>query len=411
MKILLVTIDFPLPVNSGGVVRLLGISEALGRRGHELTMLARLREPGIERAQIDELAERLSGASVEVFAPPVRPAPGGPVRALGRWVYGAATGTPPWVWSDYSRAMAVRLRELAPEHDVCLILDDNAHQYALDASGIIPAVLDKQNVRSASWNATNQWGGMNPTLAQRVKQGIGHRLIVNWERTVANAADAVVVTSADERVRFRKHIGLDCDWVGSAIATPRLIADPVQASPSVVWLGDHRYRANVDGLIRFLKDGWAPLGQRGFRLKVAGREPGAEILRLAEELPGVDVLGFVDDLDQLLGSAAAAVVPVWHGAGIKMKTLVLMGSGLPVAATSVGMEGISFEDGVDARVGDDPIQLAAAVSELLDDRQRATSIGQAGHARIVEDHTWDGVISQIEDVLERVQRLSSHRPE
>ena len=33
MKILLVTIDFPLPVNAGGVVRLLGISEALARRG------------------------------------------------------------------------------------------------------------------------------------------------------------------------------------------------------------------------------------------------------------------------------------------------------------------------------------------------------------------------------------------
>ena len=56
MKLLLLTIDFPLPVNAGGVVRLLGISEALARRGHELHMLARLREPGTDPALVPALS-------------------------------------------------------------------------------------------------------------------------------------------------------------------------------------------------------------------------------------------------------------------------------------------------------------------------------------------------------------------
>ncbi len=404
MKLLLVTIDFPLPVNAGGVVRLLGISEALARRGHDLTMLARLREKDTDPALVGQLSERLGGAQIEVFSAPTRPAPGGAWRVAGRWAFSSATATPPWVWTSYSRQMARRLRQIAPSFDACLILDDNAHHYALDAQGLVPTVLDKQNVMAASWNNTNHWGGANPSAGQRAQQALAYRLLTRWEGTVARAADATIVTSADEAERFREHHGMDCDWVGSAIGTPELVAAPRRAEPSVVWLGDHRYHANVHGLLRFLREGWRPLGERGLRLKVVGRDPGEEVLQLARELPGVDVLGFVDDLDALLASCSAAVVPVWKGAGIKMKTLVLMGSGLPVASTGVGLEGIAAVDRTHARIADEPVALATAVGDLVADRERSAELGLAGRQLILDEHTWDGVIDQIEAVLTRVQR-------
>ncbi|MBO9532625.1 MAG: glycosyltransferase [Solirubrobacteraceae bacterium] len=397
MKILLVTIDFPLPVNAGGVVRLLGISEALARRGHELTMLARLREPGTDPALIGELSERLGGAHVEVFAPPKRPAPSGVLKVAGRWAFSTATVTPPWVWTSYSRQMARRVRQLAPSFDACLILDDNAHHYALDTAGLVPTVLDKQNVMAASWNNTSHY-------ASRAQQALAYQLLARWEGSVTRAADAVIVTSAEEALRFREHHHAHCDWVGSAIGTPELVAAPRKASPSVVWLGDHRYHANVHGLVRFLREGWPPLGERGLRLKIAGRDPGDEVLELARELPGVDVLGFVDDLDALMAESAAAVVPVWKGAGIKMKTLVLMGSGLPVAATPIGLEGIEAVDGEHVRIADDPVALATAVGDLVANRERSEQLGLAGRELILAGHTWDGVIGQVESVLRGVER-------
>lgn len=404
MKILLVTIDFPLPVNAGGVVRLLGISEALARRGHEITMLARLREKETDPALVPALSERLGGATVEVFGAPQRPAPGGAAKVAGRWAWSIGTRTPPWVWTAYSREMAERAKAIAGDFDVALILDDNAHQYAIDLQGRVPVVLDMQNVMAASWNNTNHWGGANPSAAQKAQQALAYRLLVSWEHRVSTTADAVIVTSADEADRFREHHGRSCDWVGSAIGTPPLIADPRKAKPHVVWLGDHRYHANVHGLVRFLKEGWRPLGERGLRLQVVGRDPGDEVRKLAEELPGVDVLGFVEDLDQVLATSAAAVVPVWKGAGIKMKTLVLMGAGLPVASTAVGMEGIAAEDGVDARLADDPVALATAIGDLVADRERGAALGLRGRDRILNEHTWDGVIDQVEAVLHRVER-------
>ena len=406
MKILLLTIDFPLPVNAGGVVRLLGISEALVRAGHEVHMLAKLRQHDTDPALVGELSRRLGGAPVEVFGASNFPAPGGAARVAGRWAYAIGTRTPPWVWSAYSRSLAARAKAIAPDFDVCLIMDDHAHQFAVDLRGLVPTVLDMQNVMAASWNNTNHWGGDDapPTVKQKAAQALGYGLIKRWEHRVSQAADAVIVTSADESARFLEHHGMACDWVGSAIATPDLVAVPREAGPNVVWLGDHRYHANVHGLVRFLREGWRPLGERGLRLQVVGREPGEEVLALAGELPGVEVLGFVDDLDALMASAAAAVVPVWKGAGIKMKTLVMMGAGLPVASTTVGMEGIAAVDGIHARIADEPAELAAAVGALVADRESAAALGLQGRRLVLDHHTWDGVVGQIEAVLERVAR-------
>ncbi|MDQ8043354.1 MAG: glycosyltransferase [Patulibacter sp.] len=407
MKILLITIDFPLPMNAGGVARCLGIAEALAAAGHDVHMLAKLREADTPPALVDELSATLGGAPVEVFSASHFPPPAGAAKSAGRWAYAIGTRTPPWVWTAYSRTLAARARALAPEFDVALLMDDHAHQYAVDLRGLIPTVLDMQNVFAASWNNTNHFGGESPSLPAKAMQRLAYDLIVRWERRVGAAADAVIVTSADEATRFRQHYGRTVDWVGSSITTPPLVADPRHAAPHVVWLGDHRYHANVSGLVRFLRDGWRPLGERGLRLQVVGREPGDEVLALAAELPGVDVLGFVDDLDALLADAAAAVVPVWKGAGIKMRTLVMMGGGLPVASTTVGMEGIAAVDGEHARLSDDPAGLATAVGDLVADRERAAALGLRGRQLILDHHTWDGVIGQIEAVLGRVARNRS----
>jgi glycosyltransferase involved in cell wall biosynthesis len=81
-----------------------------------------------------------------------------------------------------------------------------------------------------------------------------------------------------------------------------------------------------------------------------------------------------------------------------------MGSGLPVASTTVGMEGIAAVDGTHARLADDPVALATAVGDLVANRERAETLGLAGRELILAEHTWDGVIDQVETVLGRVQR-------
>ena len=393
MKVLLLTNEFPLPQNAGGVRRQLGLSEALAGR-HQLHLLAREREPTLPE-QTAELQDRL-GAPVETF-PALEQPNRGPAAMARRWGRSVSRRRPPWMLSDPgANALARRAAELAPRFDVAVTLDDIAHGYVEPLHRLIPVVLDKHNVQGASAVLYRPWG-------TGVRGRAVHRLtlaqIRAFERMTCRLAAAVVVTCDEEADRFEALYGWRPQVVPTAVAAPAQIADPVGADAAVAWLGDGLYPPNAAGLVRFVREAWAPLGSEGAVLLVAGRRQPAEV-RALEELPGIRVLGFVEEIAPLLRRSAVGLVPLWAGAAIKMKTLTLMGSGLPVVGTPVGFEGIAVRDQVEAMVAEDPVGLAEAVRLLLRDRPTAAEIGRRGRQRILRDHTWDGVIDRFQAVLE-----------
>lgn len=388
MKLLLLTNEFALPVNAGGVRRQLGLVEALSAR-HEVHMLAREREADTPAALVEELRSRL-GAPVETFPARAAAWDTGKVATARRWGRAIRRGAPTWTERALSGPLVARARALAPGFDAAVTLDDTAHTYATLVPGV-PFVLDKHNV--LAWSRRIEGGGLAPGAR------LEYTLLRRWEAATVAAAGAVVVTSDDEAVRFRDLYGSDPVVVPSAIPSPPRVADPAAAGKVVVWLGDHRYAPNADGLLRFAR-AWGPLGEAGARLLIVGRDPSPAVQELTR-LPGVEILGFVDDLDALLTTCRAAVAPVWEGAGIKMKTLTLMGAGLPVAGTTVAFEGIAVRDDQDGLVADDEQRLAAALARVLDTPAEAARIGLAAHETIVRDHTWGSVVARYDDALAR----------
>lgn len=395
MKLLLLTNEFALPVNAGGVRRQLGLLEALATR-HELHLLARRREQDTPAALVAELSDRLGGAPVEAF--PARP-PTWDTRKIPtaqRWARSIRDRKPSWTERSISAPLVARARELAAGFDAAITLDDTAHTYVERVGDLVPFVIDKHNV--LAWSRRVH-GGLQP------QRRLEHWLVAGWERRTVSLAGATVVTSEDEARRFQELYGKEPFVVPSAIPPPSRVADPAAAPRDVVWLGDHRYAPNTEGLLRFAREAWAPLGATGARLLVAGREP-SDAIRALGDLPGVEILGFVDDLAALLARCRVAVAPVWEGAGIKMKTLELMGAGLPVAGTAVAFEGIAVQHGVDGLLADDPGRLAAALTEVLDDPAHAAAVGHAAHERIVREHTWEHIIGRYDDALASARRFT-----
>lgn len=293
-------------------------------------------------------------------------------------------------------ALANRAAELAPRFDVAVTLDDIAHGYIELLHPLIPIVLDKHNVQGASAALNRPWGtGVRGRALHRLTLG----QIRAFERMTCRLAAAAVVTCEEEADRFTALYGWRPEVVPSAVAIPDQIADPAGADAVVVWLGDGLYAPNTDGLVRFAREAWAPLGTDGAVLLVAGRQQPADVRGL-EELPGIRVLGFVDDIQQLLSRSAVGIVPLWAGAAIKNKTLTMMASGLPLVGTPVGFEGIAARDQVEAIVAEDSSGLADGIRRLLRDRPAAADMGRRGRQRIVQDHSWDVLIDRFERVLE-----------
>jgi glycosyltransferase involved in cell wall biosynthesis len=128
----------------------------------------------------------------------------------------------------------------------------------------------------------------------------------------------------------------------------------------------------------------------GAHLVIVGREPVRAVSRLSR-LPGIEVVGEVDDMRAWLTSSSVCACPMLSGTGIKNKLLEGMASGLPCVVTPRALRGMAAVPGRDVLVGRDAEQLAEHVAFLLSEPAAARSIGAAGRAYVVSQHTWRGV--------------------
>jgi O-antigen biosynthesis protein len=88
----------------------------------------------------------------------------------------------------------------------------------------------------------------------------------------------------------------------------------------------------------------------------------------ALESPLVRIVGYVDDPVPWLSRARLHVNPMRFGAGVKLKFLDSLGTGLPFVTTAVGAEGIPLGDLRPLLVAEDPRGLADAMVRLYTDR-------------------------------------------
>ena len=385
MRVLAITNEFPLPLDRGGPVRFFGLARALAEQ-HDVHLLA-LRRPSTTQALVEELSGILGGP-VELFDWP---------EDSGGWARALRSGVPPWIAEQHSPELERRARQLAGAMDAVAILDDYAAIYAPALAGLAPVVCDKSNV--LGWTAQTTAPG--PGVQARAHRRLAITLTRRFERAHLSSADALVVTSSDEADRMRSLYGLETDAVvPSAVDIPPRHFLP-SGAPAIGWLGSHEYEANVQGLVRFVEEGWDSLGAQGLQLLVAGGGPPPHVREL-ERHTGVRILGYVESLDDLFAELSAAVVPLWLGAGVKLKTLTFMAAGVPVVGTPVALEGIEAVHGRHCLVAEEPAGLAAAARELVEDPAAARRLGAEGRKLVTRDHSWPAVGAGFRREIERV---------
>jgi hypothetical protein len=114
----------------------------------------------------------------------------------------------------------------------------------------------------------------------------------------------------------------------------------------VVYVGDMTFVRNHEGVSWFIKNVIPLLGNqhlKHFHFQFIGKNRSFELNKI--EMPentSIEFTGFINDLDREISTAQIAIIPVWGGSGIRLKTLTIIGSGLPTIATPDALEGLDF---------------------------------------------------------------------
>ncbi len=194
------------------------------------------------------------------------------------------------------------------------------------------------------------------------------------------------------------------DGLRAGIDTPRY---PYPGGPrkplTILFLGSFRHTPNQVAIDWFTRE---------VLPRITARVPGAKLLLAGSDPPprhafpgdghGIELLGFVEDIQPLFDHCAVFVCPIRSGSGVRVKLLEAFASGIPVVSTRLGAEGLAREDGDFCALADDPVEFAEKVIALLEDPAAAAAMAVRARAE-VENH-WDmqTIIGKLADRYQRI---------
>jgi sugar transferase (PEP-CTERM/EpsH1 system associated) len=389
-------------------VRPYNIIRSLAARGNEVTLLT------ITNGALDEEAVRglrADGITVKAFALPTW-------RSMINAARGLLTRDPVQSFYCWHSGMANEAYGMASQpgrYDVVHVEHLRGARYAefLKQSPIrIPIVWD--SVDSITY-LFRQAAQQSMKRSSRMITRLELPRTARYEGRMAALFDAALVTSPVDRQALLDLIPADEDGAGERIhVLPNGVdlqffqPDPeVKREPeTLVVSGKMSYHANVSMTLHMVNEIlpqiWAQKPET--RLEIVGKDPPAEIARLAED-PRIRVSGYVPDIRPYLHRAAVAVAPLTYGAGIQNKVLEAMACGAPVVTTPLAARNLSAVPSHELMVAAEPAEFARAVVSLLDNPTRREAMGAAGRRYVETCHDWQTIAGSLEQIYaEAVKR-------
>jgi glycosyltransferase involved in cell wall biosynthesis len=187
------------------------------------------------------------------------------------------------------------------------------------------------------------------------------------------------------------------------VATPPLNGSR-STNPVLLTVAFYRYRPNRDGVDRFIREGWPKVRAAlpTAEYWVAGKNDPVTARRW-EAVPGVKVLGFVDDLAAIYNASWFTLCPLWSGAGTNIKVLESLAFGRTCVATVTGHRGYEnyLRAGDSLLVAANPEDLAENCIRLCNDHARRLELAKRGREVVQREFSYEKFASVVHQEVER----------
>lgn len=376
---LVLTPRTPWPLDDGGRVGLWQCLEAVARS--RPTVLATLELEADRRHAAPDAVRELG---IEVVRVPHRfpPAWAAAWEGLtGRWPFTIAR----FRNRQFDRTLRRLVAERQPAFAFVNHLPLATYHDALDGT---VTVLRQHNLE---WRWLRRYAdsGIGFAAARYARHQAGR--LQRAEARLCEAMDLVLAIQDDEAREMRDMAPrARVEVVPLGVDFPHRPARRPLQPPVVLLVGAYDRPPNRDGARRFVVEGWPRVRARvpAARLRIVGRSIPDDLAALARAR-GAEPVGFVPDLSVEHANASVMVIPLWAGAGVRVKLVEALAAELPVVSTPIGAEGLGLVPGRHHLEASTPIGLADGVVRLLEQPEQAAAMAAAartfGEARFGRD--------------------------
>lgn len=393
MKILWVCGTFLHPTNKGGQIRTLEMLKRLHER-HEIHYVA------FQQNGETEGLERAVEYSTQAYAIPHAVPARGTVPFFRQLAANLFSGLPLSVSRYVSPAMREVITSLRSKHSFDSVVCDFLFP-APNFSNFDDVVLFEHNVESMIWQRHVE-SSSDPL--RKAYFGMQYRRMLACEAKACREAAHVIAVSAIDARKIEQMFalskvsdiktGVDVDYFAPTPTTHPKVAD-------LVFVGSMDWLPNIDG-VRFFVSEVLPLicaKIPAVKLVIVGRTPPAEIQKMAG--PNVHVTGTVADIRPYLWGSAVSIVPLRIGSGTRLKIYESMAAKTAVVSTTIGAEGLVYEDGTNIAIADSAEDIARSCIHLIENVASRASMAQSAFKMVAERFSWPQIAHEFEDLLKK----------
>ena len=178
---------------------------------------------------------------------------------------------------------------------------------------------------------------------------------------------------------------------------------------SLVFWGRLDFEPNVDAVCWFASKVWPRLRLRwpDATWQIVGKNAVAQVRKLGE-VPGIEVVGEVPDIRPYARAAAATILPMRCGGGIKNKLLEAAAMGLPILASPRATRGLNLPATRPAMLScQSPDAWIEAARRVWCDTHYANRLRQSARQWVAKHHTWQAAAAQLTDAI---SDIASRKP-
>lgn len=415
MKVLVIIPFIPYPLYDGASVRIFNILKRISKYC-EITLICRADNKAMENSEylkafcrdIHVLPQRSANSLFQRIASYCR---------ITQWAQNISKikmllkGIPFSIARFYSLAVSKKIRDLLnkEEFDVIMFECTMMSVYLSDvehfkrSEKIILVEQDIKYIQKGRSLIYTSW-------LKKILGAIDYLLLCRYEKGILSRFDHVITVSELDK-RKLESLGLD----NKAISVIKNGVDIDQFryreylddQKRIIFLGTMKFGANRDGLTWFLEDIFPSIEKEvpGVELVIIGNKD--PYLCQKYSSPQIVFRGIVEKLESELGNGRIFIAPLRIGGGSRLKIVTAMAFGMPIVATSIGIEGIEINERCGVVIADSPKKFAQAVIALLINRDKAITLGKEARKFVELNYSWEPISNNLLNLLERVTGKNS----
>lgn len=402
MHILIITPEYPFPINSGGRMRTWSFINAL-RHQHQVSLM--FPENAFNPPQKDLSKHEIFQ---NVWAVPINPNrhKSAEKKSLSTKLYSRLrnfVGSVPWeITSGYREELEAEFLEVMERNQIDMIFIRylNNGQYifrnrravrklVLIDLDDLPTIYLERNLKNEKFSGAYD----------RFRRKLNVIMTGRYLKNLRSIDQVFVCSEADKQYVLQKK------WTHKVSVVPNTIninnyqdvddySKDVHAAETILFCGHLGYQPNVDAMRWFVIEVLPRIVAQIPQVKVlfVGSNPGENTKQIPAH-PAVFFHYNVPSMSLYYQKASLFIVPILSGGGTRVKILEALACRRPIVTTALGAEGLDVKDQKHCLIADDPDKFAQRCIYLLKDFKSAEQITRDGF-QLVNQHYCSSIIER-----------------